>query len=125
MLDFGEGQPYKSMSKPRPFVSGIDLDPQTRCVHYNKPSDIIAIRMKCCGTYYACKDCHDAIAGHAIEVWPRSKWDIQAVLCGACGIEMSIQQYLDCANECPGCNATFNPGCRNHHHLYFETAEVR
>lgn len=108
------------MIEPRPLVKGIDLDPQTRCVHYNKPVDIIAIEMKCCGTYYACKQCHDALAGHPIEVWPRSEWERPAVLCGACGVKMSVRQYLKCSSRCPNCGAAFNPGCRNHDHFYFE-----
>lgn len=108
------------MPDSRPNVSGIDLDSQTRCSHYNKPVDIIAIKTKCCGVYYACKDCHDALAGHSMEVWPPSEWDQLAVLCGACGEELTILQYLKCANVCPVCEAPFNPGCRNHHHLYFE-----
>jgi uncharacterized CHY-type Zn-finger protein len=108
------------MDEPRPSVSGVDLDPQTRCAHYNSGLDIIAIKMKCCGIYYACKDCHDALAGHAIEVWPHNEWDQPAVLCGACGIELSIQQYLECSNKCPSCSSPFNPGCRNHYHYYFD-----
>jgi uncharacterized CHY-type Zn-finger protein len=104
-------------------VRGIDLDSQTRCIHYNSRLDIIAIKMKCCGFYYACKDCHDALADHAMEVWPRSEWDQPVVLCGGCGIELSIRQYLDCSNICPKCEAGFNPGCRNHYHYYFEMAE--
>jgi len=108
------------MTEPRPQVNGIDVDAQTRCKHYNKPVDIIAIKMKCCGAYYACKDCHDALANHAIEVWPRSEWDDMAVLCGACGTELSIGKYLDCSNSCPACLSSFNPGCRNHYHFYFE-----
>jgi uncharacterized CHY-type Zn-finger protein len=112
------------MSEPRPHVCGIDLDCQTRCAHYNSTLDIIAIKMKCCGLYYACKDCHDALANHAIEVWPRDEWDKPAVLCGACGTELSIRQYLECSNECPACQARFNPGCRSHYHFYFQTEEV-
>lgn len=112
------------MSEPRPNVSGIDLDSQTRCSHYNKLVDIIAIKTKCCGIYYACKDCHDALADHPIEVWPRSEWDRLAVLCGACGEELTILQYLKCANKCPACEAQFNPKCRNHYHFYFEMDEV-
>jgi uncharacterized CHY-type Zn-finger protein len=108
------------MEHSRPRVHGIDLDPQTRCTHYNKPVDVVAIRMRCCGAYYACKDCHDAMAGHAIEVWPRSEWQEPAILCGVCGNEMSIQQYLGCSNECPSCAAPFNPRCRKHDHFYFE-----
>jgi uncharacterized CHY-type Zn-finger protein len=103
-----------------PLVNGVDVDAQTRCAHYNKPVDVIAIKMKCCVEYYACKDCHDALAGHAIEVWPREEWDSAAVLCGVCAHELTIRQYLDCGNLCPHCGAAFNPGCRNHYHFYFE-----
>ena len=91
------------MKEPPPPVSGIDVDAQSRCKHYNKPVDIIAIKMKCCGTYFACKDCHDALANHTIEVWPRSEWGEKAVLCGACRTELSIAQYLACNNHCPVC----------------------
>ncbi len=108
------------MAESRPEVRGVELDAQTRCIHWNSPLDIIAIKMKCCGAYYACKDCHDALAGHTIEVWPRNEWGSLAVLCGACGIELTISQYLDCGNQCPGCGSRFNPGCRNHYHFYFE-----
>lgn len=104
----------------RPAVRGIDVDPQTRCAHWHSARDIIAIRMKCCGVYYACKDCHDALADHAAAVWPGAEWQTPAVLCGACGIELTIRQYLDSENICPGCGAGFNPGCRNHYHFYFE-----
>jgi uncharacterized CHY-type Zn-finger protein len=111
----------KSMAHTRPRVVGIDLDPQTRCAHYRTSLDIIAIKMKCCGVYYACKDCHDALADHAIEVWPRHEWSRPAVLCGVCEIELSIDRYLSCANKCPDCSSHFNPGCHNHYHHYFET----
>jgi uncharacterized CHY-type Zn-finger protein len=82
--------------------------------------DIVAIKMKCCGVYYACKDCHAALAGHRIQVWPRSEWDQAAVLCGNCRTELTISQYLESASKCPACGAEFNPRCRNHHHFYFE-----
>ena len=103
-------------------VRGVELDGQSRCAHYHGPTDIIAIKMKCCGQFYACKDCHDALAGHAIEVWPRREWAQQkAILCGGCGAELSIAVYMKCESRCPKCGAGFNPGCRNHHHFYFET----
>ena len=101
-------------------MKGIELDAQTRCAHYKSALDVIAIRMKCCGEYYACKDCHEAMAEHAIEVWPRAEWNEMAVLCGVCGTEMAVQEYLDCSNVCPNCEVRFNPGCRNHYHFYFE-----
>jgi uncharacterized CHY-type Zn-finger protein len=109
------------MATKRPTVMGIDLDPQTRCAHYRSSLDIIAIKMKCCGIYYACKECHDALVDHASEVWLRNEWDQPAVLCGACGIELSISQYLERSEKCPACSSLFNPGCRNHYHYYFET----
>jgi uncharacterized CHY-type Zn-finger protein len=108
-----------SIAEVRANVRGVDLDPQTRCQHYRGPTDIIAIKMKCCGAYYACKDCHVALANHAIEVWPESLRDEKAVLCGACGAELSIRQYMQCGYQCPGCKAQFNPRCQNHYHYYF------
>ncbi len=102
-------------------VRGIDLDAQTRCAHYHTQRDIVAIKMKCCGVYYACKDCHQVLAGHSIEVWPHGEWDRKAVLCGNCGTEMTINQYLECGSKCPVCEAAFNPGCRNHYDCYFES----
>lgn len=110
---------YRSMSAERPEVRGVDLDAQTRCAHYRSERDILAIKMKCCGIYYACKDCHDAVAGHAIKVWPRDEWNEPAALCGACGQQMSIAQYMEGGYKCPACGAAFNPACRNHYHFYF------
>lgn len=101
-------------------VRGVDLDPQTRCAHYHGATDIIAIKMKCCGVFYACKDCHTALADHEIEVWPRGQWIDHAVLCGGCGVELTIEQYMRCESRCPACDAAFNPGCRNHYQFYFD-----
>jgi uncharacterized CHY-type Zn-finger protein len=104
-------------------VCGVDLDPQTRCAHYHGATDIIAIKMKCCGVYYACKDCHVALADHEIEVWPRGGWTEGAVLCGACGSELTIEKYMECESRCPKCGAAFNPGCRNHYQFYFDMGQ--
>jgi uncharacterized CHY-type Zn-finger protein len=103
-----------------PTVRGVDLDPQTRCAHWHSPLDIVALKLPCCETYYACRDCHDVLAGHPARVWPRSEQDAAAALCGACGAEMSVRDYLACDDRCPACGAAFNPGCRLHRHLYFE-----
>ena len=103
----------------RPPVHGLDLDPETRCAHWRSDLDVIAIKMACCGTYYACRDCHDALAGHPAAVWPKAQWDAPAVLCGVCGTELSVHAYLASGNRCPNCAAAFNPGCHKHRHLYF------
>jgi uncharacterized CHY-type Zn-finger protein len=107
----------------RPDVRGLKLDSQSRCEHYNQPTDVIAIKMKCCGIYYACKDCHEALAGHAIIVWPKNEWSEKAVLCGACGAELTIAQYMESKFLCPACGAQFNPGCRSHYQYYFEMTD--
>jgi uncharacterized CHY-type Zn-finger protein len=111
------------MPLPHPEVCGIDLDPQTRCAHYRSMLDVIAIKMKCCGVYYACKECHEAMADHSIAVWPKEEWEQLVVLCGACGHEMSIKQYMASGDRCPACAAAFNPGCRRHYQFYFESAD--
>ncbi|WP_195576501.1 CHY zinc finger protein [Paenibacillus sp. 1001270B_150601_E10] len=96
------------------------LDSSTRCKHYHQPLDIIAIKFKCCNTYYPCYQCHQEHADHEAEVWPMREWNTTAILCGACHHEWTIQEYLDCQYTCPGCKASFNPGCGNHRNLYFE-----
>jgi uncharacterized CHY-type Zn-finger protein len=111
------------MQLARPEVRGVDLDAQTRCAHYRTALDVIAIKMKCCGIYFACKECHEALAGHLIAVWPQAEWNQPAVLCGACGIEMTINEYMASGNRCPHCCAPFNPGCRKHYEYYFASAD--
>ena len=101
-------------------ICGVEVDAQARCAHWHSAVDIVAIKMRCCGMYWACKDCHEESAGHAIAVWPQGEWDTRAVLCGACGTEMTVREYMECGSRCPGCGAGFNPECRKHHHFYFE-----
>lgn len=107
-------------SSTRPEVRGLEADPQTRCAHWRSARDIVAIQMRCCGEWYACADCHAALADHPIAVWPRAEWAEPAILCGACGHRLSIAAYVGGEDRCPACSAPFNPGCRHHHHLYFE-----
>lgn len=111
------------MKFPHPEVRGIGLDGATRCAHYRTELDVIAIRMKCCGVYYACKLCHEALAGHPIVVWPEAEWTQPAVLCGVCGFEMTINEYMASNYRCPNCRAPFNPGCRKHYRFYFAGVE--
>lgn len=107
----------------RPAVRGIELDGETRCAHYNSPLDIVAIKMKCCGEYFACKECHAVLADHALEAWPRDESHRRAILCGACGCELTIAEYLESSDRCLACDAPFNPGCRVHRGYYFRPDE--
>lgn len=101
-------------------VLGSAVDDQTRCVHYRTLLDVVAIRFRCCRDFYPCHLCHQESAGHVAERWLVGEGDARAVLCGVCGHELSIRVYLG-VDGCPRCNAPFNPGCRLHAHLYFET----
>ncbi|HJU27671.1 MAG TPA: hypothetical protein VJ718_00785, partial [Candidatus Binataceae bacterium] len=69
----------------------------------------------------SCFYCHGAKAGHEVRVWSRAHFDEKAILCGACGSELTIREYLDCGAVCPKCAAGFNPRCESHYPLYFET----
>jgi uncharacterized CHY-type Zn-finger protein len=111
--------PTRLPDAARPRVRGVALDAQTRCAHYASPVDVIAIKAPCCGEYYACAECHADVAGHALATWPRERWSERAVLCGVCGTELTVHEYLGAHDRCPHCGAGFNPGCRRHHHLYF------
>ncbi|GGL55658.1 CHY zinc finger protein [Halocalculus aciditolerans] len=102
-------------------VYGVDVDSETRCAHYHADRDVIAIRFACCEKYHPCHACHDAVADHDSETWPRAAFDTEAVLCGACGAELSVREYLDADDACPDCGHAFNPGCARHAHRYFET----
>lgn len=101
-------------------VKGKTVDEQTRCTHYHSPLDVIAIKFKCCETYYPCFYCHEETAGHKAEVWSKNEFDTKAILCGACWREMTINEYQHSNYQCPHCSTGFNPRCSNHNHLYFE-----
>lgn len=101
-------------------VKGKIIDNQTRCEHYHSAFDVIAIKFKCCNDYYPCHKCHQQSADHEFLVWKKEERNIKAILCGVCKNELTIQEYLDCKNECPACHAKFNPGCGHHFALYFE-----
>lgn len=101
-------------------VRGKILDKETRCAHYHSEIDRIAIKFYCCDTYYPCYTCHEEDGCGTPAVWPKEKFDEKAVLCGRCGYELSIGEYLDCKSVCPKCSAEFNPECGLHWGLYFE-----
>jgi len=102
-------------------LRGVAVDEGTRCRHWHDEVDVVALRFACCDTYYPCFECHAGTANHEPEQWPRDRFDEPAVLCGVCREELTADAYLDSDDQCPACGAAFNPGCREHRHLYFET----
>ncbi|HLR55046.1 MAG TPA: CHY zinc finger protein [Pseudogracilibacillus sp.] len=100
-------------------VSGVGVDRQYRCQHYHKQEDIVAIKFKCCQTYYACYQCHE-LEAHATERWDKTEFQEKALLCGACKSEFTIYQYVNGHAICPVCHTAHNPACKDHFHLYFD-----
>lgn len=100
-------------------VYGPIVDNQTRCKHYHDQKDIIAIKFKCCQKYYPCYQCHEECEDHPISVWGKDEFDELAILCGVCKTEHTINQYLN-TKQCLYCKSSFNEGCQQHYHLYFD-----
>lgn len=100
-------------------LKGLLVDEQTRCEHYHSPLDIIAIKFKCCDTFYPCYECHQACENHEIEQWKSSEFEEKAILCGRCKEVLTINEYMN-TDVCPYCAGHFNPRCSNHYYLYFE-----
>ncbi|WP_343781241.1 CHY zinc finger protein [Alkalibacillus silvisoli] len=107
------------MHPHRKLVIG-SIDEETRCNHYHSEVDRVAIKFKCCNTYYPCYKCHDENTNHPVERWRIDERNIQAILCGSCGSELTIDEYMNHPTACFKCHASFNIHCRNHYHLYFE-----
>ncbi|SER04319.1 CHY zinc finger protein [Piscibacillus halophilus] len=101
-------------------IFGQVIDHETRCQHYHSERDVIAIKFKCCNAYYPCYECHEESVEHPVERWSKHELDEKAVLCGVCQSEMTIREYLNSSHQCPNCEASFNPGCQLHYHLYFD-----
>lgn len=100
-------------------LRGLQVDPETRCAHYDGARDVIAIRFACCEVYYPCFKCHRAVANHDATRWPTERRHEPAVLCGACGTTMTADTYRGADHACPHCGAAFNPGCAAHWDRYF------
>lgn len=101
-------------------VNGKLLDDQTRCIHYHKDVDVVAIKFKCCQTYYPCYKCHDEEVNHPVATWNVDEFHKKAILCGVCGGEFTINEYINHQSACLKCGARFNTNCEMHSHLYFE-----
>src|SRR5437762_13080602 len=101
-------------------VYGSVIDHRTRCSHYHGELDVIALKFKCCGRWFPCYECHAESTDHVAMVWPTSEFGEKAVLCGPCGAQLTVDEYLKCSHRCPACQSRFNPDCSKHAHLYFE-----
>ena len=108
------------MTGTRPRVLRPVVDDETRCIHYRTQLDVIAIEFACCGEFCPCHLCHAETADHSAEQWPIEQRDKPAVLCGVCGRLLTIADYL-VVDACPDCVARFNPGCKLHLEMYFQT----
>ncbi|WP_376776801.1 CHY zinc finger protein [Sporosarcina sp. NCCP-2331] len=104
-------------------VHGLLIDEETRCVHFHTEADRIAIKFYCCKTYYPCYDCHEETGCGDHAVWPVEQFDEKAVLCGSCGHELTVNEYINSHHRCPSCRSGFNPGCSLHRNLYFAATE--
>jgi uncharacterized CHY-type Zn-finger protein len=104
-------------------VYGARIDDQTRCIHYATALDVVAIKFVCCERYYPCHLCHEQEADHPARQWPVAERGQNAILCGVCSTEFSIETYL-LTDRCPSCAASFNPNCRLHSDLYFEPSRI-
>lgn len=98
---------------------GVEVGPRSECRHWNSDRDIVAIKFPCCDRYFSCYDCHTALADHEARPRSRERFGERCILCGACGHELTAEEYLACGHACPRCQAGFNPGCANHYSLYF------
>ena len=77
-------------------VKGNDIDQETRCSHYHTEIDRIAIKFYCCDTYFPCFSCHEESGCSSPQVWPIAQFNQKAVLCGSCGTELTVNEYLSC-----------------------------
>ena len=48
-------------------LKGLLVDSETRCEHYHSLLDIIAIKCKCCNTFYPCYQCHQFCESHGTK----------------------------------------------------------
>lgn len=103
-------------------LRGCRVDDDTRCAHYDGPTDVVAIRFACCNVYYPCYRCHREGTEHDAVPWPIERRYERAVLCGACRHVMSAEAYLHADYTCPRCTTNFNPACARHHDRYFAFA---
>ena len=45
-------------------IRGVDVDERGRCAHWRTERDVVAHRCETCGRFWACHECHRALADH-------------------------------------------------------------
>ncbi|SCW00834.1 LAFE_0C13036g1_1 [Lachancea fermentati] len=107
-------------------IRGDLVDEESRCVHWHSPLDVIAIKFKCCKTYYACYTCHQSLESHKVEKYSLKEDNNEhLVICGVCKTTMTFDTYRSNSGDerslsCYACHAEFNPGCKLHYSEYFD-----
>ncbi|ABN64492.1 predicted protein [Scheffersomyces stipitis CBS 6054] len=105
-------------------LRGQLVDEATRCSHYYSDVDVIAIKFRCCRTYYPCYKCHEELAGHEIQRWARAELEeakTPVILCGQCHREWNFMEYAASPEmKCQHCGVQFNPKCSLHYDIYFD-----
>src|SRR5262249_40113668 len=72
--------PCRGLSLSRQIiVRGARVNQRTQCAHYRSDSDLVAIRFKCCETFYACIQCHEEMAGHVPLRWKKDERETHAI----------------------------------------------
>ncbi|KAL6451392.1 HOT13 Helper of Tim protein 13 [Candida maltosa Xu316] len=103
---------------PSVLLKGQLTDNHTRCVHYHLDVDVVAIKFKCCNTYYPCYKCHEELTTHSIQRFDNLQEKV--ILCGECYNELTMEEYFNCGYKCIHCHANFNPRCESHYGIYFD-----
>lgn len=100
-------------------IRGSAVDPETRCAHYDSERDVIAIKFRCCESFYPCFRCHEESTAHDPLRWPVDRLSEAIVFCGRCRSRISGSAYVNGDHTCPNCGGDFNPGCESHYDRYF------
>ncbi|AMB94119.1 CHY zinc finger protein [Aerococcus sanguinicola] len=103
-------------------IRGLDLDREGRCRHYHLPVDVLALYCATCQAYYACYQCHAALADHDFTLIQKDQKG--ALLCGVCRTSFDQETYR-ALGHCPRCQAAFNPACQRHAGLYFASEKEK
>ncbi len=93
------------------------IDGEGRCTHWHGRDDVLWLEMACCDEWWPCRACHDESVDHEAQTW-RVEEATSMMRCGRCLHVFGLREYMP--TGCPRCGKPFNPGCRQHLHLYVQ-----